>query len=61
MSNITLSILGLFILFWISCIAISVLGKYKNQKDKVFWTIGLICIPFLSFFFIFFKKDMLEK
>ena len=61
MSNITLSIIGLFILFWISCVVMSVMGKYKNQKDKIFWTIGLIFVPLLSFVFIFFKKDMLEK
>ena len=61
MSNITLIILGLFLLFWISCIAISLFGNYKNKKDQIFWTIGLIFVPFLSFFFVFFKKDLLEK
>jgi len=61
MSSITLSTLGLFILFWFYCIASSVLGKYKNPKDKVFWTIGLVFVPFLSFFFIYLKRDLLEK
>ncbi|MCK5110261.1 MAG: PLDc N-terminal domain-containing protein [Arcobacteraceae bacterium] len=60
MSSTALIILPLFILFWFFCIASAVFNKFKNEKAKVFWIIGLIFVPFLSFFYIFLKKDLLE-
>lgn len=61
MSNVTLGMIGLFVILWIYCILSCITGKFKNQKDKVFWTIALIFIPFLSFFYIYFKRDLLEN
>ena len=61
MSNITLTVIVLFVLFWLSCLLSALLNKFKNKKVKVFWVIGLIFVPFLSFFYIFLKKDLLQK
>jgi len=61
MSNITLILISLFILLWFYCIHSAVFNKFKNEKAKVFWIIGLIFVPLLSFFYIYFKKDLLES
>ncbi len=61
MSNITIGILFLFVAFWFYCIFSAVIGRFKNNKEKVFWIIGLVFLPFLSFFYIYFKKDLLES
>ncbi len=61
MSNVTLIILALFILLWFYCIHSAVFSKFKNEKAKVFWIIGLVFVPLLSFFYIYFKKDLLES
>ena len=61
MSNVTIMILVFFIVFWFYCITSALLNKFKNEKDKVFWIIGLVFVPFLSFFYIYFKKDLLEN
>ena len=61
MSNVTLTILAVFILLWFYCIASALFNKFKSEKAKVFWIIGLIFVPPLSFFYIFFKKDLLES
>jgi len=61
MSNVTLIIISLFILFWFYCIASAVFNKFKSEKAKVFWIIALVFVPLLSFFYIYFKKDLLES
>ena len=61
MSNVTLIILALFVLFWFYCMASAVFNTFKSEKAKIFWTIGLIFVPPLSFFYIYFKKDLLES
>jgi hypothetical protein len=60
MSNSTLIILGVFIVFWLYCITSVVSNKFKDKRLKVFWTIGLIFVPFLAFFYIFKKNTLLE-
>ncbi len=61
MSNITLILISLFVLLWFYCMHSAVFSKFKNEKEKVFWIIGLVFVPPLSFFYIFFKKDLLES
>jgi len=61
MSNLTLAILVLFVLLWLYCIASAVFNTFKSEKEKVFWIIGLVFVPPLSFFYVFFKKDLLES
>ena len=61
MSNVTLTLISLFVLLWFYCLSSAVFGKFKNEKEKVFWLIGLVFVPPLSFFYIYFKKDLLEK
>jgi len=56
MSNITLALIVLFILLWLYCIHSAVFGKFKNEKEKVFWIIGLVFVPPLSFFISTQKK-----
>jgi len=50
-----------FCLLWFYCLASAVFGKFKSEKEKVFWLIGLVFVPPLSFFYIYFKKDLLEN
>ncbi len=61
MSNITLIFISLFVLLWFYCMHSAVFSKFKNEKEKVFWIIGLVFVPPLSFFYIFVKKDLLES
>ncbi|MEA1914355.1 MAG: hypothetical protein U9N30_03470 [Campylobacterota bacterium] len=61
MTNITFIILPLFAIFWMWCIVSVTSNKFKNKDDKVFWTIGLIFVPLLAFFYIFIKKDLFEE
>ena len=61
MSSFTLVILGLLIIFWLFCLASAIFNKFKDEKAKVFWVIALLFIPFMSFFYIFLKKDLLES
>ena len=61
MTYVTIFILALFIAFWFYCIASAVFNKFKSEKAKIFWIIGLIFVPLLSFFYIYFKKDLLES
>ena len=61
MSNITLILISLFILLWFYCMASAIFNKFKNEKEKVFWIIGLVFVPPLSFFYIYLKKDLLES
>jgi len=41
--------------------ASAIFNKFKNEKEKVFWIIGLVFVPPLSFFYIYLKKDLLES
>ncbi len=60
MSNITLILISLFVLLWFYCMHSAVFSKFKNENEKVFWIIGLVFVPPLSFFYIFVKKDLLK-
>ncbi len=60
MTDITFIILPLFAIFWLFCIVSAVSNEFKNKKAKVFWIIALVFVPFLSFFYIFLKKDLLK-
>lgn len=60
MTNITLTILAIIAFSWIYSIISVLSNKFKNKKDKVFWTIAIIFIPILSLFYIFIKKDLIK-
>lgn len=60
MSNITVIVLILFIALWLYC-AISIFtNEFKDEKAKVFWSIGIVFVPFLAFFYLFMKKSLLK-
>jgi len=60
MSNITIAVLVLFLVFWSYC-AISIFtNEFKNKKAKIFWIIAIVFVPFLAFFYIFMKKNLLK-
>lgn len=61
MSNITLGILAIFVLFWFYCLYSVLSNKFKNEKEKIFWIIGLVFAPPLSFFYFYLKKDLLDN
>ena len=56
MSNITLILISLFVLLWFYCIASAIFNKFKSEKAKIFWIIGLVFVPLLSFFISTSKK-----
>jgi len=60
MSNITLILMVLFLGLWLYC-AISIFtSEFKSPKAKVFWVVGIIFVPFLAFFYLFMKKNLLK-
>lgn len=60
MANITIIILILMVSLWFYCFISILNNKFKNKEAKTFWVIAIVFIPFLSFFYLFLKKDLLE-
>ncbi|QFR49190.1 hypothetical protein FJR48_05395 [Sulfurimonas lithotrophica] len=60
MSNVTITIFLLFVVFWVYTIFSILRSEFVDKKAKVFWTIGVIFVPFLAFFYIFMKKNLLR-
>lgn len=60
MSNITIAVLVLFLAFWLYCVVSIFTNEFKNKKAKIFWIIGIVFVPFLAFFYIFMKKNLLK-
>ena len=61
MSTLSLAIFAMFLLLlWFYSIFSSFSDEFKDQKQKIFWRIGLIFVPFLAFFYIFMKKKLLR-
>ncbi|WP_415396483.1 hypothetical protein [Sulfurimonas sp. CS5] len=61
MSNITIAIIVLFLVFWLYSVISILTGEFVDKKQKVFWVIGIIFVPFLAFFYVFMKKKLLVK
>lgn len=60
MSNITIAVFVLFLGFWLYS-AISIFtSEFKDKKAKIFWTIGIVFVPFLAFFYIFMRGNLLK-
>ena len=59
MSNATIAIFVLFIALWFYAAYSIFSSDFKEREAKVFWTIGIIFVPFLTFFYLFIKKDLL--
>lgn len=60
MSNITVALLFIIIALWIYSVFSIMLNEFKNEKEKVFWLIGIVFLPFLSIFYLIRKKDLLK-
>ncbi len=60
MSNVTIVILVLFIAFWLYCAVSIFSSEFKSKQAKAFWVIGIIFVPFLAFFYLFMKKNLLK-
>ena len=60
MSNITITIFVLFIGLWFYSAYSIFTSEFEDQKAKTFWSIGIVFVPFLAFFYLFMKKDMLK-
>jgi len=61
MSNITLIAIGLFIVFWLYSVVSILNSEFEDSKAKVFWLIGVFFVPFLAFFYLFMKKNLLKE
>ena len=60
MSNIAIAIIVLFLFFWLYSLISVFTSEFVDKKQKVFWVIGIIFVPFLAFFYIFMKKKLLK-
>jgi len=58
----TYAIVGIVIVIaiWFYSMFSIISNKFKNEKEKTFWLIGVIVIPLMSLFYIFAKKDLLK-
>ncbi|MBE0514657.1 PLDc N-terminal domain-containing protein [Sulfurimonas sp.] len=61
MSNVSISIFFLFVAFWVYSIISVYRAKFKEEKQKTFWLIGIVFVPPLAFFYLFMKKNLLLK
>ncbi|EQB39877.1 hypothetical protein M947_04670 [Sulfurimonas hongkongensis] len=61
MSNSTIVFMLLFIVVWVYSLISIVTGEFREQKAKVFWMIGVFFVPFLAFFYLFMKKNLLVE
>ena len=60
MSNISITIFVLFIVFWFYSIYSVFFSEFEDEKAKIFWRIGILFVPFLALFYLFMKKDLLK-
>jgi len=60
MSNITMVVLLAFLVFWLYTVYSVYTGDFEDKKAKVFWRVGIVFVPFLAFFYIFMKKNLLK-
>jgi len=60
MDNITIIIFILFIIIWFYSLISVFTSEFRDDKQKVFWRIGLVFVPFLALFYIFMKKNLLR-
>lgn len=61
MDDVSYLIFFLFVVFWIYSIVSVYRAKFKEQKQKTFWLIGIVFVPPLSIFYFFMKKNLLLK
>jgi hypothetical protein len=47
--------------FWVYSIISVYKGRFKEEKQKAFWLIGVVFVPPLAIFFFFMKKNLLLK
>ena len=60
MSNVIIVIFILFVALWIYSLVSVFSNEFIDNKQKVFWRIGIIFVPFLALFYIFMKKSLLK-
>ena len=60
MSNITIVVFVLFLVLWFYSIISIFTSEFKEKKAKTFWIIGILLVPFLAFFYLFMKRDLLK-
>lgn len=60
MSDITIVVLVLFLILWLYSIVSIFSNEFKDKKTKIFWMIGILLVPFLAFFYLYLKKDLLS-
>jgi len=61
MDNLPIAIFVIFIIAWFYSLISVFTSEFKEEKAKVFWRIGLIFVPFLVFFYLYMKKDLINK
>lgn len=61
MSNVTILLFFLFVAFWAYSVISVYRAKFKDEKQKTFWMIGIVFVPPLAFFYLFMKKNLILK
>ena len=60
MSTLSLAIFAMFLLFWFYSIGSVFSNECIDKKQKIFWRIGIIFVPFLALFYVFMRKNLLK-
>lgn len=60
MATYSIFILVIVISIWFYSIYSIISNKFKNEKEKTFWLIGVGLMPILAILYIFVKKDLLK-
>ncbi|MCF6340085.1 MAG: hypothetical protein L3J10_04945 [Sulfurimonas sp.] len=61
MSDGTIVVIIIFISLWIYSTYLIFTKKFKDDKEKVFWRIGIVFVPFLMFFYYFIHEKLHEE
>ena len=60
MATYSIFIIVIVIAIWAYSMFSIISNKFKNEKEKTFWLIGVAFMPILSVLYIFVKKDLLK-
>lgn len=60
MSSLTIAVFVFFLIFWLYTVISIFSSEFKEKKAKTFWVVGILLVPFLAFFYLYMKKDLLS-
>ncbi len=60
MATYSIFIIIIVIAIWFYSLFSIISNKFKNEKEKTFWLIGVGFMPILAMLYIFVKKDLIK-